>query len=150
MRFSPQEEYGLRCMLAIAKAHGENRSLTIPEISETEKIPEPTVAKILRLLRINGFLISERGHTGGYALSRAPEKIFVNELLQTLGGKLFDETSCEKFHADSEICIHIKNCNVRELWKTLQEAIDKALSGMTLSDLANLKIKNSVEKNSDA
>lgn len=139
MRFSPQEEYGLRCMLAIAKAHAENRSLSIPEISESEKIPEPTVAKILRLLRIAGFLNSERGHTGGYALALPPEKIYVNELLQTLGGKLFDDDACHKFTGGSEICIHIKNCNVRALWQKIQSAIDEALGGMTLDDLAKLR-----------
>ncbi len=141
MRFSPQEEYGLRCMLALAKAYEENRSLTIPEISETEKIPEHTVANILRHLRISGFLISARGHTGGYTLARAPEKIFVNELLQTLGGKLFDDDACNKFSGESEICVHIKNCNVRTLWRKIQAAIDNALKGMTLTDLSTINKK---------
>ena len=141
MRFSPQEEYGLRCMLAFAKAYGEKRSLKITEISESEKIPEHTVAKILRLLRIGGFLKSERGHTGGYYLTRSPENIKVSEILLTLGGKLFDEEGCKKFFGDTAECIHIKNCNVRALWKKIQAAIDDALSDVTLHDLTTLAFK---------
>ena len=139
MRFSPQEEYGLRCLLAVSRAYGEKRSLTIPEISEMEKIPEATVAKILRVLRISGFLKSERGYTGGYSLARPPEEIFIDDVLHALGGKLFDENICNKYSGDSETCIHIKNCNVRALWGKIQSAIDNILSQLTLKDLATLK-----------
>jgi Rrf2 family protein len=139
MRLSSNEEYGLRCMLAIEKAYREGRTLTIHEISEMESIPEHTIAKILRELRIGGFLKSERGHTGGYTLAKPPEKISLNKLLETLGGKLFDEHSCDKFHNDAEKCSKLRNCNVRALWLKIQFAIDNVLKGMTLADLASLK-----------
>ncbi len=139
MRFSPQEEYGLRCLIAVAKASEEKRSLTIPELSELEKIPEPTVAKILRQLRIGGFLKSVRGHTGGYSLARNPEKILISDVLLALGGRLFDEETCNKFSGDSDFCIHIKNCNVRKLWQKIQSAVDTALQGITLEDLLQMK-----------
>ena len=76
MKFSAQEEYGLRCLIRIARFYEMGKSLTIPEISRGEGITEHTTAKILRVLRLGGFLESERGHLGGYTLSRPPGKIY--------------------------------------------------------------------------
>ena len=95
MKFSAQEEYGLRCLLRIARFYEMEKSLTIPEISRGEGITEHTTAKILRVLRLGGFLESERGHLGGYTLSRSPENIYVGNVLKVLGGKLYDDEFCK-------------------------------------------------------
>ena len=50
MKLSSQEEYGLRCLLQLARA-GVGASLTIAEMSEREGISAPNVAKIMRILR---------------------------------------------------------------------------------------------------
>ena len=56
MKFSTQEEYGLRCLIRIAHYHTLDRGITIPEISKVEGLAEHNVAKILRALRLAGFL----------------------------------------------------------------------------------------------
>jgi len=38
MKFSTQEEYGLRCLIRIARFYEMERALTIPEISRAEGI----------------------------------------------------------------------------------------------------------------
>ena len=60
MKLSSQEEYGLRCLLQLARA-GEGASLTIAEMSEREGISAPNVAKIMRILRRAGLVKSTRG-----------------------------------------------------------------------------------------
>jgi Rrf2 family protein len=141
VKFSSAEEYGMRCLMNFADVFGSGKTLTIPEISKKEKIPEHTVAKILRELRIGGFLVSERGHTGGYSLSRAPEEILIGDVLHSLGGKLYEVDMCSKFAGYNETCIHNKNCKIRSLWEILQKALDSALAGITLKDLAGNSIK---------
>ena len=69
MKLTSQEEYGLRCLLRIAR-QGEGGALTIPEISEAEGISSYYVAKLMRILRRGGFVTSARGQAGGYTLSR--------------------------------------------------------------------------------
>ena len=64
MKFSAQEEYGIRLLLQIAKSKSSN-GLTIPEISELEGISTANAGKILRKLRLAGFIESARGQTGG-------------------------------------------------------------------------------------
>jgi len=79
MKFSTQEEYGLRCLLRICKA--EPKGLTITEISGMEGLSTAHVGKLLRILRMGEFIDSERGQNGGYKLSRPAEKIIIGEFL---------------------------------------------------------------------
>ena len=71
MKLSSQEEYGLRCLLQLAR-HGDEASLTIAEMSQREGISSPNVAKIMRILRRAGLVASTRGKAGGYTLARPP------------------------------------------------------------------------------
>lgn len=135
MKFSSTEEYGIRCLIRIAKFHEVGKTLTIPEISKAEGISQHNTAKILRQLRLGGFLESERGQIGGYSLTKEPEEIKINEVLKVLGGRLFDSSFCESHSGTSDICTHTIDCSVRSLWKIIQEAVDTVVKDMTLKDL---------------
>jgi len=135
MKFSAQEEYGLRCLLRIAKFYAAEKSLTIPEISRAEGISEHNAGKILRVLRIEGLLESSRGQIGGYTLTRPPEQILVGDILKILGGRLFDDEFCSTHTGAMDICTNSIDCSVRSLWKMIQEAVDSVVSKMTLKDL---------------
>jgi len=134
MKFSTVEEYGLRCILQIAKHQKEN-GLTIPEISELEGLSEANVAKILRILRLGGIVEAERGQSGGYRLSRKPEEIPLREVLYVLGGKLYESDFCSTYTGNSTICTNSIDCSVRSLWKNVQRVIDEILGKITLNDL---------------
>ncbi|MBI5808998.1 MAG: Rrf2 family transcriptional regulator [Ignavibacteriales bacterium] len=135
MKFSTVEEYGLRCLLRIAKFYEVGKSFTIPEIARVEGITEHTAGKILRQLRLGGFLESSRGQIGGYTLTRPPEKIFVGEVLQSLGGKLFDDSFCNSHSGIFDICTNSIDCSLRSLWRAVQNAVDSVVGNMTLKDL---------------
>lgn len=134
MKFTAQEEYGLRCLLQIGQ-QGAGGSLTIPEIGAHECLSIPYVAKLVRLLRQGGFLKSTRGQSGGYALSRPPEQIVVGEVLAVLGGRLFDLEYCERYPGSVPICTHTVDCSIRSLWRAVQLGVDQVLSRTTLRDL---------------
>jgi len=124
MKLSSQEEYGLRCLLYLAR-HECGTSLTIPEISQSEGISHHNVGKMLRILR-----------QGGYVLARAPEHIVVADVLNALGGRLFDSSFCEQHSGAEENCAHtLSACSVRALWSRLQDAVDAVLQELTLRDL---------------
>ena len=134
MKFSTQEEYGLRCLLRVAGEKAE-KGLTIPEISKAEGITTHNTAKILRALRLGGFLASSRGQIGGYTLSRPANEILVKDVLDFLGGKLFDDEFCNDHSGSESICTHSVDCSIRSLWKMLQNAVDGVLMNMTIKDL---------------
>lgn len=135
MKFSTQEEYGLRCLIQIARRHNDG-GMSIPQVSAAEGLSVAHVAKLLRILRISGFIESIRGYDGGYRLARPAEEILISEVLHTLGGKLFEEDFCER-HPGTEVkfCSHTPSCAVRSIWQNIQSAVDSVLHNITLSDL---------------
>jgi Rrf2 family protein len=135
MKFSATEEYGIRCLLRIAKFYEVEKAFTIPEISKAEGLSEHNAGKILRSLRIGGFLESSRGQIGGYMLTRPPEQIIIGDVLNALGGKLFDDEFCNSHAGVFDICTNSIDCSVRSLWKKIQSAVDSVVSQMTLKDL---------------
>lgn len=135
MKFSALEEYGIRCLIRIAKFYHVEKSLTIPEISNAEGISQHNAGKILRALRLGGFLESSRGQIGGYTLSRPPEDILIQDVLTALGGKLYDDSFCKEHKGVFDLCTNSIDCSVRSLWRIIQDAIDASISRMTLKDL---------------
>jgi Rrf2 family protein len=132
MKLTSHEEYGFRCLVKIGSVRG---SLTIPEISESEGISQAYVAKLLRILRREGFIKSARGKVGGYSLARPAKEIVVGEVLAALGGKMFESDFCESHSGTSHVCAHSTDCSIRTLWRRLQVAVDEVLQKTTLQDL---------------
>ena len=134
MKFSTQEEYGLRCLIQIATGTVA-KPMTILEISQREGLTSTNVAKILHMLKNEGFIEGLRGQSGGYVLSRSPESIKVKEILDALGGNLYDDSFCERHAGSKAICAHDSGCSVRSLWQRIQEAVNDAIGDMNLADL---------------
>ncbi|HJP31190.1 MAG TPA: Rrf2 family transcriptional regulator [Candidatus Latescibacteria bacterium] len=135
MKLSAQEEYGLRCLLQVARRpHGQ--SVTIPDIAEAESVSPHNVARYLGTLRKHGIVDSERGQHGGYTLARNPDTIIVADVLSALGGPLYDPSFCNHFTGAGETCQHTAvDCSIRGLWMQVQNAVDDVLSHTTLQDL---------------
>lgn len=134
MKLSANEEYGLRCLVRLGYA-GEGGSLTIPEISHAEGVSVAYAAKILRVLRKGGFVTAARGKEGGYTLARPAEAIVIGEVIDVLGGRLFESKFCADHAGQAAICTRSVDCSVRSLWRAVQVAVDHVLSKATLRDL---------------
>ena len=134
MKISAQEEYGLRCLLFMAR-HGETKSHSIPEISRAEGLSIPNVAKLMRILRLGGLVASVRGQAGGYTLSRPGDQITVSEILTLLGGRIFSPHFCDRHAGLERTCSHNTDCSIRHLWRTVQKSLDGILTQTTLRDL---------------
>lgn len=134
MKLSAQEEYGLRCLLQMA-SRGDEASLSIPEISKAEGLSIPNVAKLMRLLRIAGFVKSVRGQAGGYMLARPSNTMLIGDVLEALGGKLFGDKFCGRHSGLEQICVHNTDCSMRALWVGLQHMLEKVLFKATVADL---------------
>lgn len=134
MKFSAQEEYGLRCLLRLGRL-GDGGSLTLPEFGRAEGISVPHAAKLLRILRRGGFVKSARGQAGGYTLARPPHEIIVGEALAALGGRLFDPGFCNVHTGTIDVCTNTPDCSIRSLWQAVQMVVDQVLSKTTLADL---------------
>jgi Rrf2 family protein len=131
VKLTTQEEYGLRCLMQIAR-HGDDASLTIPQLSQLERISLPNVAKIMRLLRRAGFVSSMRGQTGGYTLTRPATEIVVGDVVKALGAPIFDAKFCERHAGGDARCAHLGDCSLLPLLRQVQDAVDQVLDRLTL------------------
>ena len=63
--------------------------------------------KLLRALRLGGFIEIARGQTGGYKLSHPASEIIIGEVLAVPGGRLFEARSlCRPFRLGINLCTH--------------------------------------------
>jgi Rrf2 family protein len=129
------EEYGLRCLLQVARGHG-GAPVAVPEVAAAEGLSLEYAAKLLRQLRLAGLVRSRRGASGGYELARAPDAISVWSALEALGGEFFAGDFCACHPGARRRCVRASDCSLRALWRRVQAALREALAGVTLADLA--------------
>lgn len=135
MQVLAQEEYGLRCLLALAR-RGDGPPRTIQAVAEAEGLSPEYTAKLLAALRRAGLVQSTRGAAGGYRLARPAASISAWEAVEALGGALFPEHFCACHAGARSGCVHEGGCSLRGLWRRVDGAVRDVLEAVTLADLA--------------
>ncbi len=130
IKLSRLSDYAIVVLSELAKQQG--RQLTALSLSQTTRIPEPTVAKVLKLLSKQKIITSARGVNGGYAMQRCPSTITVHELIVALEGPVA-LTACTTHSNDT--CNIEQLCPLRSGWQKINDAITNTLDGMYLNDL---------------
>ncbi len=96
-------------------------------------IAEPTVAKVLKLLAQAGLVEGVRGPRGGYRLTRPLASMPLSDIIVAINGPIA-LTAC--VDGGTGMCEAEGICPVRGRWDPVNDAIRRALSGITLADLA--------------
>ena len=135
MQLLAQEEYGLRCLLQVARHAGDD-PLTIPEIAESEGLSPDYVAKLMRALRQAELVVSTRGAGGGYRLARPAAETTAWDVVQALGGSLFPREFCDSHPGQRHDCVHTSGCSLRGLWSAVEGAVRNVLERVTIAELA--------------
>ena len=119
MKLSTKSRYGLR---ALANLLSQDCFCSVKQIAQKENISYDYLEKIFSKLKKAGILKVERGATGGYSLSRDPQKITLNEVISALEKPEF---SCPSF------C----NCQSKSVWQKIQSGFSNVLNSLTLDQL---------------
>jgi Rrf2 family protein len=141
MKITSQEEYGLRILLRIAKCR-DKEGMTIQSLAAAEGLSLPYVAKLTRMLRIEGYINSTPGNKGGYLLARPSDQINVNQVLKILGGSLFEKSFCNDYSGVLKFCTNSVDCSIRSLWQMIQSNIDQLLDKITLKNLIGTEMRS--------
>ena len=148
MKVTALEEYGLRCLLQLAKAYLEHEEgsltqvgLSISEIAKREGLSIQYVSKITSQLRKAGLISSMRGVHGGYHLTKKPHELKLLEVSKALGNSIFNKEFCMDHSGQKMTCVHEKNCSVRSVWSGIHQHINTILSQVSLADLLNGEMK---------
>ena len=139
MKFTTRTEYGLICMIYLAK-HPEIQWITIKEMAAKENYPLPYVEKILQGLRQANLVLSHHGNQGGYSLAKKPSEITVKQVIDALEGGTF-EVFCAPEIREDIVCTHFCLCGVKPIWRKTKELLDHFYGSLTLEMLT----KNEIE-----
>jgi FeS assembly SUF system regulator len=100
-------------------------------------IPQPTVAKLLKLLTQGHLTRAHRGPAGGYGLSRTAADISVAEIIDAVEGPVA-VALCAEGSLDNCDFEHI--CPMRGRWDRVNRVIRQALHKMSLAEMARADI----------
>jgi FeS assembly SUF system regulator len=132
LRISKLTDYATVVLAALAEQ--PDRLRTAAALAGRTHIAAPTVSKLLKQLHRAGLLTSVRGLHGGYQLARPPAQITVAAILDALEGPI-TLTDCSGGPGQCGIEHH---CRVASVWQRLNLALRRALSDVTLAELAGL------------
>ncbi len=140
MKVTAQEEYGLRCILQLARFHARD-PVTGRQIAESEGISLDYVSKLMMILRRSELVCSVRGVRGGYTLTRPPQDITLGEIMRALSSEdgivltSPDSHMCDHFSGHFDACAHLNACAIRPLWTVLARYLSGVLDRIVLTDL---------------
>jgi Rrf2 family transcriptional regulator, cysteine metabolism repressor len=130
MKFSTRAIYGMRAMLALARAHGHG-STFLKDIAERENLPGTYLEQLMVPLRKAGLVQAVRGARGGYTLSRHPSEITVLAILEALEGPLY-LSECPQ---GSGCCGTPEVCALQDLWAEGSQALRQVYQDISLAGL---------------
>jgi len=134
MKLSLRGEYALRALVVLGLNYPQP-VVRIQAISDQQNIPKRFLEQILNELKSAGVVESKRGISGGYRLSRPPEKVTLAHVIRHMEGALAP-VSCvsERFYAKCT-CPDESKCAIRSVMKEVRDSIAKILENFTVADL---------------
>jgi Rrf2 family transcriptional regulator, iron-sulfur cluster assembly transcription factor len=129
--FSRQCEYALQAVSYLAlQQTGEFTS--IRTLTKKLKIPYHFLAKILQDLTYKKLLISQKGPSGGFALTLTPEKVTLFSIVHAIDGDGLTKKCVMGFSQ----CSGKSPCAVHEQWEKQRDDIYSMLINKSIAEMA--------------
>lgn len=129
LRLSKLADYAVVVLVRLSHHEGVQ---TAPGIAATTGIPEPTVAKVLKILASTDLVSSQRGAKGGYRLNRPLALIGVSEVIAAVDGPIALTACVDGFSSE---CESQGQCLMRGRWNPVNAAVQRAVASITLADM---------------
>lgn len=138
MKISTKGRYAVRVMIDLA-SQDPKENISLKRVASRQSISEKYLEMIVGMLVKEKLLISTRGKTGGYRLSKPENEYTILEILEAVEGSLAPVSCLESKENE---CERYDHCSAIPLWEELYEHIKKYLSTITLQDarLKNVKV----------
>lgn len=125
MKLSHKLEYACRVLAQLGLTHGQEKLAHIETLAKAEAVPANYLVQILNELRNAGLVVSKRGKQGGYALSRAPKKIALTEIVEAVDGELLERNFEDAGHS---------GIRVAGIWSDIGKTFEAKVCEYTLED----------------
>jgi Rrf2 family protein len=132
MKLTHRSEYAFLALLFLAR-QGEGRYVTVQAIAREQDIPAQFLEHILLALKKARYVVSQKGHGGGYRLARKPERIPLAEIIRLLDGALAPTESVSRyFYEPTPI---EKEKGLIRVFKRIRDFVASTLESTTLADV---------------
>ena len=131
MRISAKIDYACRALLELSLHWPNNIPMQINTIAKSQQIPMKFLTQILLNLKQIGYVQSARGKKGGYLLSKAPQKIHLNELIEGLGGIGF--STAENKQMDNN------DRTMDLIWNEIDGVVLRTMAGINFETICDRK-----------
>lgn len=132
MKLSTRTRYAMRFMIELALHYGSGATL-LRTVAEEQQVSEKYLSQIVLALKKGGLIISTRGARGGHMLNKAPTEITAHDIFICTERS----TAAVPCVDDSKACTRYDLCASRGVWECMQKAVENALKGVTLEEMAN-------------
>lgn len=132
LKISTKGRYALRIMIDLAH-HLEEGAVSLRAVAERQNVTLKYMESIMSLLLREELVISSRGKSGGYKLTRAPKDYNVYEILHAAEGNLAPVQCLATAIND---CPLQSTCPTLPMWEGLDTIVQDYLKGYTLDMLA--------------
>lgn len=127
-------DYGV--IVASELAAEPERQVTAAQLASSTRLPQATVAKVLKALAHAGIVAGARGATGGYRLAQSAEAVSVASVVAAIDGAIgITQCTSHSAMAKTGTCERTHFCPTRPHWQRINMAVGTALSAVTLADM---------------
>ena len=128
-------DYAVRALIYLVKT---GKRVSSSDMEKELLLPRPFLRRILQTHQKNAFLVSVKGHEGGFELLKKPEDIRVLDLMEIFQDKF---ELCECLFR-KRICPERQGCALRRKIKNIEGKIKQEFHSLTLLSL----LESSTEK----
>lgn len=140
MHIPVKVDYAVRALVDLSR-HSGDKPVHATQVARRMAMPEPYLDHILHTLSKSGFTKTLRGPMGGHTLAMDPKEIKLSMVMAA-----FNETEtivgCLE---DMGTCTLSDDCSQRNIWQTVEKAINEILERTTIADLVKPSFKVAVE-----
>ncbi|MGE4554010.1 MAG: Rrf2 family transcriptional regulator [Desulfovibrionaceae bacterium] len=130
MKLTTRSRYGTRMLLDIAR-NGAEGPVRISDIAQRQKVSVKYLEKLIRELRLAGFIRSRRGPKGGHMLNVPAADIHIGDVVRVLEG----DDALVDCASDKIDCDRAADCATRAVWRAASRAVYQALNAYSVADL---------------
>ena len=142
MTLTKKGEYALRAMIQLGLAKALGRDIVpVSELAESNRLPLKFVERILHELREAGYIETQRGKMGGYAVAKPLDKIHIGELVRLIDGRLAPIACASETEYARCTCPDEEHCGLRMLMIDVRNAIANILDRYTLNDVVEVTLR---------
>lgn len=131
MKISTRGRYSLRLMIDLAE-HYNDGFIALKDISKRQDISKKYLEQIIPFLNRSNLLNANKGHMGGYQLSKAPSEITVRSIIESAEGSL-TPVSC--MDNSPNLCENFSKCITYSIYEGLYNVVTDYLDSITLQDI---------------